>query len=121
MYTHTHSPPPPSHARARPHHPHTPYPAHTTLARPTRPHRIPQARLWIVDPPTYYNPQGGLMTYDSDLPARLTTGFTQLHGRNLRRCVRAKPCQKKPVQQPEYATAVEASFIRVGAYAGRYC
>ena len=33
-----------------------------------------EAGLWTVDPPQYYTPPGGLLSYDNDLPDELTSG-----------------------------------------------
>merc|ERR1712138_215436 len=49
-------------------------------------HRIREARLWAVDPPEYYDPPGGLLSFTPDLPPELTGGFNAslLPSRNLR-------------------------------------
>ena len=38
-------------------------------------HRMREARLWMVDPPSYYNPPNGLLSYTPDLPPELTSQF----------------------------------------------
>ncbi|KAL1520276.1 hypothetical protein AB1Y20_023744 [Prymnesium parvum] len=47
-------------------------------------HRMREAHLWLVDPPEYYQPDGGLLSYTPDLPSHLTAGFHPLEGRNVR-------------------------------------
>ena len=49
-------------------------------------HRMREARLWAVDPPDYYRPRGGLLSYTPDLPPELTAPFNAslLPARNLR-------------------------------------
>jgi hypothetical protein len=49
-------------------------------------HRMREARLWAVDPPEYYHPVNGLLSYTPDLPPDLTAHFNSsaLPPRNLR-------------------------------------
>ena len=41
-------------------------------------HRMREARLWLVDPPAYYSPVGGLLTYDA---GNLRTKWSKLYVR----------------------------------------
>jgi hypothetical protein len=44
-------------------------------------HRMREAGLWLLDPPEHYEPEGGLLSYEPDLPAELTTAPSLLSGR----------------------------------------
>jgi len=47
-------------------------------------HRMREAGVWIVDPPSYYEPEGGILSYEPDLPAELTDGRFAPLERNMR-------------------------------------
>ena len=62
-----------------------PYAVHLTFQncdQSGKRHRMREAGLWLLDPPEYYDPPGGLLSYTPDLPPELTAGFAPL-GRRL--------------------------------------
>jgi len=51
-----------------------PYIVHNTFqfsGTPGKRHRFREALLWMADPPEYYDPPGGLLTYDLEIPEDL--------------------------------------------------
>ena len=60
-----------------------PYAVHLTFQncdQSGKRHRMREAGLWLLDPPEHYEPEGGLLSYEPDLPAELTTAPSLLSG-----------------------------------------
>eukprot|EP00662_Eupelagonemidae_sp_cell21_P032332 gene32332-52753_t len=68
-----------------------PYSVHASFANwgaAGKRHRFREAMLWH-DPPEYYDPPGGVLTYDVDLPDELRTGFVA--GEHVRDAFETEP------------------------------